>query len=131
MGVSILVVDDDEVLVRVLSRVLRGFGHTVLPTTNPEEAVRLTQEHHPHLALIDLCMPAADGLEIAGRLRGVQADLVLILMTAYPFRLAEHPEWTDVFAQVLLKPLDLAVLRGAVEAALGAAGPGSGMVKVG
>jgi CheY-like chemotaxis protein len=68
--------------------------------------------------LIDLCLPDGDGLELARQLRRQHPDLTLILMTAYPLRLREHPERAGVFARVLIKPLDLTELRQAVESCI-------------
>jgi CheY-like chemotaxis protein len=116
---TILVVDDDEVVGRVLSRVLTQQGHLVWQAQTSRQAVASAREHPPRLALLDLCLPDSDGIELARQLRQEHPDLTLILMTAYPLRLREHPELTSAFARVLIKPLDLAELRQAVESSLG------------
>lgn len=118
MGESILVVDDDEVLGRVLSRVLAQDRHTVWRAGSAGQALGMARQHRPRLALLDLCLPDGDGIELARQLRAEQPDLTLILMTAYPLRLREQPELGDAFARVLTKPLDLAELREAVGASL-------------
>lgn len=111
MGTTILVVDDDEILGGVLRRVLARQGYHVCLAASASQAVELMREHHPRLALLDLCLPDGDGLQLAAALRAIDPDLVLILMTAYPLRLRDHPELAQGFAQVLTKPLDLAELR--------------------
>ncbi len=130
MSAPILIVDDDEVLLRVLGRILKGYGYQVLQATEPAPALGLVRQHRPGLALLDLCMPGADGVELGRQLRAEQPDLVLILMTAYPFRLRDHPAAAENFARVLVKPLDLAVLREAVEAVLPRDVNGAGAVKL-
>ena len=114
----ILVVDDDEVVGRVLSRVLTQQGHLVWQAQTARQAVSRAREHSPRLALLDLCLPDGNGLELARQLRQEHPDLVLILMTAYPLRLREHPELIGAFCRVLMKPLDLADLRRAIESSL-------------
>jgi CheY-like chemotaxis protein len=115
---TILVVDDDEVVGRVLSRVLSRQGHPVWHAQTANQAMAMAREHPPRLALLDLCLPHGDGIELARLLRHEHPDLILILMTAYPLRLREHPELTEIFCRVLIKPLDLADLRQAVESSL-------------
>lgn len=118
MAASILVVDDDVVLGRVLTRVLTGDGWHTVAACDADEALELARQHHPQLALIDLCMPATDGVETARRLLAECPNLALILLTAYPVRLEQSPEMAMLFARVLIKPLDLTALRGAVRGVL-------------
>ncbi len=114
MSMTILVVDDDEVLGGVLRRVLVRQGYQVCLATGAAQALELAREHRPQLALLDLCLPDGDGLQLAAGLRADFPELGLILMTAYPLRLRDRPELAQEFAQVLTKPLDLAELRQAV-----------------
>jgi len=118
MSCSILVVDDDEVLSRVLSRVLTHENHTVWRAGSAGQARSMAKKYQPRLALLDLCLPDEDGIALARQLRAEHPDLVLILMTAYPLRLREQPELGAAFARVLTKPLDLTELREAVDASL-------------
>jgi CheY-like chemotaxis protein len=118
MSWSVLVVDDDEVLGRVLSRVLERHKHTVWRAGSARQALWLARQHRPRLALLDLCLPDEDGIGLARQLRAEHSDLLLILMTAYPLRLREQPELRDEFQCVLTKPLDINELREAVDASL-------------
>jgi CheY-like chemotaxis protein len=118
MSAAILIVDDDDTLGRVLGRVLTRLGQSVVRATHVAQALQLAREHQPRLALIDLCLPDGDGAELARLLRSESAEMTLILMTAFPLRLREEPELAGRFADVLIKPLDLADLRRVVEAAL-------------
>src|SRR5205823_2068934 len=115
---TILVVDDDEVVGRILSRVLTQQGHSVRQAQTAGQALASAREYPPRLALLDLCLPHGDGIELARLLRQQHPDLILILMTAYPLRLREHPELTGLFSRLLIKPLDLAELRQAFESSL-------------
>jgi len=114
----ILVVDDDEVLGQVLTRVLTRDGRTIVPATTMAQALEAARRTHPRLALLDLCLPDGDGTDLARELQREFPDIPLILMTAYPLRLREHPELTEPFTRVLTKPLNLQELRQAVDAAL-------------
>jgi CheY-like chemotaxis protein len=120
--VTILVVADDEVFGRVLSRVLACAGRTVVHTTSAAQAVQLAQQHLPQLALIDCWLRAGDGAELAETLRARHDDLPLILMAGYPPHEHDDPALIGRFTRVLTEPLDVRELRQAVNAALATAG---------
>ncbi len=115
---TILVVDDDAGVRQVLGRVLTREGHTVLEAGDAAKAVALTEQHHPQLAVLDLCLGDGDGGELAGHLHARQAGLPLILITGFPLRLHEKPELSRPFRSVLTKPVDVNELRLAVNTAL-------------
>ena len=66
---QILVVDDDAVNRQLLSIFVKEFGGTAIAATNGKEAVRLYQEHHPDLVLMDIMMPLMDGIEATRQIR--------------------------------------------------------------
>jgi cobalt-zinc-cadmium efflux system membrane fusion protein len=115
---TILIVDDDDVLGQILTRVLTQQGYQVERATDATQALQLAREHPPKLALLDLCLPDQDGVELARQLQQQVGNLPLILMTAYPLSLREHPGRLERFAKVLTKPLNLQELRQAVDGAL-------------
>jgi cobalt-zinc-cadmium efflux system membrane fusion protein len=122
---TILLVDDDEVLSQVLRRVLTRQGYEVREASSAAQAVEMAREHPPRLGLLDLCLPDGDGMELAKKLRAEGGQFPLILMTAYPVRLREHPELANGFAHVLTKPLNLQELRQAIDTALAAPANGA------
>jgi putative two-component system response regulator len=68
----VLIVDDEDLNVRVLTRTLQqgGYAH-VLATTDPREARALYIRHRPDLILLDLHMPHMDGYEVMSQLAQV------------------------------------------------------------
>jgi two-component system, NtrC family, response regulator HydG len=118
MGHLVLIVDDDEILGQVLARVLSRSGDTVLLASSISQALSMVDVQCPQLALLDLCLRDGDGVQLARALRARQPDLPLILITAYPLRLREEPEWASLFRSVLTKPLNLPELRRIIERAL-------------
>lgn len=121
MSPVILLVDDDETLGKVLSRVLERQGLTVYRATTVEQALLVAQKCRPRLALLDLCLPDGDGVQLARELRTELPDAALVLMTAFPLRLQEDPTIAEGFQHVLTKPLNLQELRQAVHSAIGEA----------
>jgi cobalt-zinc-cadmium efflux system membrane fusion protein len=114
---TILVVDDDEVLLGVLKRVLAHAGYDVLTAGTVEEALHQPTEK-PQLALLDLSLPDGDAVDLARALHARRPGLPLILMTAYPNRVHDQPAAAGEFVRMLTKPMNLEELRQILSAAL-------------
>jgi DNA-binding response OmpR family regulator len=80
-GGLILVADDDEHIVELVSMYLRREGYAVETAYDGDETLKKTRELHPDLLLLDIMMPGPDGLQIC-RTLGRRADVPIILMTA-------------------------------------------------
>lgn len=76
----ILVVDDDDALRRLCSRVLSGRGYEVHTAQNGEDAVQRAQQQAYRVVLLDLKMPGMDGIETLKQLKseGCRADVIMI-----------------------------------------------------
>jgi DNA-binding response OmpR family regulator len=127
MGPIILLVDDDEVLARVLGRVLTREGYRVILAGDKARALELGRQHHPELVILDLCLPDGAGTELALQLHAEQPQLPLILMTAYPVQLRDDPSSASLFVHTLTKPLDLYRLRQVIGALLPLSGDARGV----
>jgi DNA-binding NtrC family response regulator len=82
-SLSILVVDDEPIVVQSLGDWFRQDGHRVDTAQNSTEALRLVAEKDYDLAFLDIKMPGVDGLELQARLAAVKPDMTVIIMTAY------------------------------------------------
>jgi CheY-like chemotaxis protein/multidrug efflux pump subunit AcrA (membrane-fusion protein) len=117
-SVAVLLVDDDETLRKVLSRVLTDDGYKVLAAAGAAEAIELSQEHSPQVALLDLCLQDGDAIELGHQLHVRQPDLPLLLMTGNPVQLQKHPHLSKQFRRVMTKPVNLDELRRVIRSAL-------------
>lgn len=78
----ILVVDDDPMIVRLVSSRLELSGYQVLKAYSGEDALDVIERHGvPHLALVDINMPGMDGFEFCRKVQQF-ADMPVILLTA-------------------------------------------------
>lgn len=76
----IVIVDDNPDATYALAMLLERAGFTVLAQVyDPQQAVECILTHQPHVAILDIAMPAIDGYEIAQQLRE-QTDLSLKLI---------------------------------------------------
>jgi CheY-like chemotaxis protein len=114
---TVLVVDDDPVILRVLSGVLARAGYQVVCATSVAEALRQAC-CGPDLCLLDLCLPDGSGLDLAATLNACYPGIPLILMTGSAELLDDQSE-RNRFLEVLVKPPDVRAIRQAIAAALG------------
>lgn len=85
---SILVVEDDTALRKVLLERLTAEGFTAFGAVNGEEGLRLATEEHPSLILLDIFMPIMDGITMLSKLRSLDAwgkHVVVLILTNSSF----------------------------------------------
>ena len=87
LNAGVLIVDDQEVNVTLLTQLLRDAGYTsVTSTMNPREVCALHRKHRYDLILLDLQMPGMDGFQVMEGLKTNDADgyLPVLVITAQP-----------------------------------------------
>ena len=116
----VLLVDDEESMLKVLERRLQSWGCHVLLAANGPEALRLAQERRPNLILLDVMMPEMDGLEVCRRLRAAQhtRQIPVVLVTVKSTQLSAQEIRSSGAVQVVGKPYDPRELEETVRAAL-------------
>lgn len=82
---TLLVVEDDPIVLRMLQRVLKGLGYTVLGAGHPREATALVAEYRGAIDLLlsDLVMPGGNGRALADRMVEAHPAMRVILMSGY------------------------------------------------
>lgn len=78
----VLVVDDDPAVTSLLKRGLTYEGFAVDTAASGETGLALAREQAPDIVILDIMMPGMDGLEVLQRLRAVDAQLPILLLTA-------------------------------------------------
>jgi two-component system KDP operon response regulator KdpE len=76
----ILIVDDENEILRALQRSLVAHGYEVLTANSGEKALEILEQHTLHLMLLDLGLPGMSGLEVCKRVR-TQSDLPIIVIS--------------------------------------------------
>jgi len=77
----ILIVDDNEQILEILSKYIRSEGWPLVAARSGEEALALFEAAEPTLILLDLMLPGIDGLEVCKRIRRV-SNVPILMITA-------------------------------------------------
>ena len=80
---TILYVDDDPGFRELFKRVFQEEGYRVVLAEDYDHAVEIVLEEPPDVAVLDVRMPQKSGLDLAEELKGIAAELPIILYTAY------------------------------------------------
>jgi DNA-binding response OmpR family regulator len=80
---KVLVVDDEPTILEIVGRYMERAGFETYSAADGFEALRLADEHHPDLVVLDLMLPGIDGIEVMRQLRERPGKpLAVILLTA-------------------------------------------------
>ncbi|MCG8688483.1 MAG: response regulator [Desulfobacterales bacterium] len=80
---KILIVDDEEIIVRLLSMSLRSDGYECVTAGNGEEALKVMEAESPDIVVTDIKMPVMDGLELLKQIKKIDADKEVIIVTGH------------------------------------------------
>ncbi|THF67145.1 response regulator transcription factor [Pseudothauera nasutitermitis] len=112
----LLVVDDDPVFNRVLSRALAQRGFTVFSAHNQEQALLLADAQEPEFVVLDLNLDGESGLKLIAPLLGINPNARILVLTGYA-SIATAVNAVKLGAvQYLAKPADVETLIKALQA---------------
>src|SRR5579862_1961050 len=83
MAYSVLVVDDEALTLRTISRGLSGEGFEVVTAASGEEGLKIFEEQKPDLVLLDIVLPGIDGVEVLRQIKAANPACIVVMMSAY------------------------------------------------
>lgn len=121
---GIVVVEDDEIVGRMVGTVLSTRGHCVEVVTNGEEAIDTIREHHPDLVVLDCGLPGRSGLLVLKDLResATFADVPVLILSARRSDWYVKMAMTEGADDYIRKPFHPAEVAARVQTLLDAAG---------
>ena len=123
MPKSVLIVDDEKLLVRTLSNVLREAGYRIAVAGSAEQAERHVFGETPFdLIVVDNRLPRESGIEMLRRVRDGAVKSKVILMTAYETPEVKAEAKRLKVDRYLRKPFDLTALVDEVKELIGPGG---------
>ena len=111
MAGRVLVVDDEAEGVELLREFLGAKGYEVITASDGDEALRKVKEERPHLILLDIQMPKMDGLEVLRRLREIDKEVGVIMITGVNEQEIARQAMALGAFDYIVKPLDLPYLE--------------------
>lgn len=118
---TILVCDDDRLVLATLVHGLKTAGYDVIEADNGDDAILLARERRPDLALLDMRMNGKTGLDVAAYLRDHVGTPFMFLSAFNDERIVRQAVEFGALAY-LVKPLDVRQIVPAVESALARSG---------
>jgi DNA-binding NtrC family response regulator len=82
-GERILIVEDDDLMRELMTKILAGEHYHIFQASSGEEALKLLQEQTIDLVLTDLRLTGMNGLQLLTEIRAFDPEIVVIVMTAY------------------------------------------------
>jgi two-component system response regulator HydG len=118
--VTICLLEDDPSVVKATSRLLSSEGWRAESFLDPFAFLRYAQAHRPDVAVIDIWMPAMNGLEVQRRLRTVSPATRVIVLTANDDPAVRDKATAAGASAFLIKPADNEEFLSAIESAAAA-----------
>ena len=85
MKANILIIEDNEQNLYLITFILESRGHTIIPAMDGESGIRIAGEIKPDIILLDIQLPGLDGYEVAKRLRNNPdlKNISIVSVTSY------------------------------------------------
>ena len=80
---KILVIDDEREMLELMLKVLEKKDYQPIGATNGLDGIRLNEQEHPDLIVLDLRMPGMDGIETLRQIRRKDAKVRVVILTGY------------------------------------------------
>ena len=104
----ILIADDEpemfDLIVEYLADELSGLSFVPYQATNGTECLDLLVKHKPSMMLIDFYMPAPHGIELLDKIRAINPDIPIVIMSALPPKEIKKDLLRFTNIQTILKP---------------------------
>jgi nitrogen-specific signal transduction histidine kinase/CheY-like chemotaxis protein len=121
----ILLVDDEDIILSSIQRVLRRLGYEVRAVNDSVEALEMftSSPHDYDLVITDLTMPRMTGAELTSKLLALRPDIPVILSTGFSDVMDESKARRMGIREFLVKPAGIDELKGAISRSIGTQAP--------
>ena len=114
---TVLIVEDNELNMKLFHDLLEAQGYATLQTRDGLEALKLAREHHPDLILMDIQLPEISGLEVTKRLKEDDSlrGIPVIAVTAFAMKGDEEKIRQGGCEAYIAKPISVATFLQTVQ----------------
>lgn len=118
MKAKVLIVDDEEAVLKALAGALKDEGFEVIVAHNGKEALRLFEVERPDVVLLDVWMPDMDGLEVLSEIRKLDANCPVVMISGHATVATAVKAMKLGANDFLEKPLSIDALLSTIESAI-------------
>ena len=117
---TVLLVEDEELILDIVRQALEGLGYRVLVARKPSRAIQIAGEQSGdiHLLMTDVVMPEMNGRELAERISAIKPGLKFLYMSGYTANVIAHHGVLDEGLNFIHKPFSVKDLSRKVREAL-------------
>ena len=116
---KILIVDDKNVNIQILSRFLKKYGYEIKTSESGIEALKVVQTFVPDVVLMDICMPGMDGIECISKMKEILTEnFYVIFITAIKDIDTKRRAFEVGATSYINKPVDLKLLKKTIDKCL-------------
>lgn len=115
-GETILIVEDDTAILKLVEKVLEGFNYTVLTAGNPAEAINIAKRYQGTIRLMitDVIMPDMNGRDLAVQMKALFPDLEVLFMSGYTANIIAYRGIVEKDINFIQKPFSIKDLNAKV-----------------
>jgi len=117
---KILIIDDDSMMLSALTTLLENDNCAIITSTGGKEGVQLYLRHRPGTVLLDVRLPAENGIEVLKEIRKINANAKVIIITGFPSPEVRKEAMENGAFYFYEKSRDVGELQKAVQNALAA-----------
>lgn len=117
---TILLVEDEPVILSMATQMLEKFGYSVLAFFQPSKAIEASQEHRGeiHLLITDVIMPEMNGPLLADKIRSIHPEIKCLFMSGYTDNVIAHRGVLDEDVNFIQKPFSMQAIAEKVRSVL-------------
>lgn len=104
---NILIVDDNESILRMNKEILEMQGYAIQTTTCAKEALEIIKSKNIDLVISDVTMPTMNGFDLARHIRTVKPAMKILLVSGYADHTYNTEGVEDLYKTILAKPFDI------------------------
>ena len=118
---TIVVADDDRVIVALVAEALRKAGFQVFPAFDSMQAMLGARQHNPKAIILDVGMPGGSGMDVLKKIKAMNklSQIPIIVLTGATDQAVRDQAMAAGAEEFLTKPVDIAAVLAAVRRALG------------
>jgi len=109
---KILIVDDDQNILRLYKEELEDEGYIIVTASNGQEAIERFEKEDPDLVTLDILLPDIDGIKLLRQMKEKKPRLPIIMSTAYDYR-DDFAVWAS--EAYIVKSSDLTELKATIK----------------